>query len=213
MAVPTFFLRPYFLFVSCFGYLGCVKVLGGACWSDVCSMYSTPLVQACSRRVFSLSRRETYHNVDFASQWLMPSIWRTARQASLLNMTSHACGRLHHWKSVSTLRCCNRTAMCLRGFVRNCLRPGDASFSEWKVACLCMILATLAYSNMHLSYRNVAFYGKNTSGSNFFSPTVLFSRGKNVGIQRSLSSVGWKNAGCALDSILVLYCSERSRFL
>ena len=144
MAVPTFFSNHTFYSCHVLGILAVSRCLGGACWSDVRSMYSTPLVQACSRRVFSLSRRETYHNVDFASQWFMPSVWRTARQASLLNMTSHACGRLHHWKSVSTLRCCNRTAKCLRAFVRKCLRPGDASMNEWKVACSCMTLATLA---------------------------------------------------------------------
>ena len=82
------------------------------------------------RRVVSVSRRQTYHNVDFASQWFMPSAGRTASQASLLNMTSHFCGHLHHWKAVSTLRSCKRTAVCLRALVFNCLRPDDASMNE-----------------------------------------------------------------------------------
>ena len=58
---------------------------------------------------------------------------------------------------------------------------------------------------MHLLYRNAPFYLKNTFGSNFFSPTVLFSRGKNVGIQGSLSSVGWNLGDVRLT--VFLYCT------
>ena len=58
---------------------------------------------------------------------------------------------------------------------------------------------------MQLSYTNAAFYRKSTFGSNFFSPTVLFSRGKNVGIQGLLSSGEW-----TLQDVLLtvsLYCT------
>ena len=98
-----------------------------ACWSDVRSMYSTVLMQACSQRF----KAWAYHNLDFASQWFIPSAGRIASHASLLNMTSHVCGHLHHWKAVSTLRWCNRTPVaCLRALVFNCLRPDDASMCE-----------------------------------------------------------------------------------
>ena len=58
---------------------------------------------------------------------------------------------------------------------------------------------------MHLPCTNAAFYRKSTFGSNFFSPTVLFSRGKNVGIQGSLSSVEWKLQDARLT--VSLYCT------
>ena len=128
MAVPTFFLRPHFLFLSCFAYIGCGQGVFGL---HVEAMSAQCIQQLLCRRVVSASRRETYHNVDFASQWFIPSAGRIASQASLLNMTSHVCGHLHHWKAVSTLRWCNRTpAACLRALVFNCLRPDDASMCE-----------------------------------------------------------------------------------
>ena len=116
MAAPSFFLQPYFTFLSCFAYIGCgqcVFGLHGEAMSAQC------IQQLLCKRMVSVSERETYHNVDVASQCFIASTGRTASQASLLNMTSHVCGHLHHWKAVSTLRCCNRNATCLRALVCN----------------------------------------------------------------------------------------------
>ena len=64
-AVPTFFLQPYFLLLSCFAYVGCGQGVFGL---HVEAMSAQCNHQLSCRRVVSVSKRETYHNVDVASQ-------------------------------------------------------------------------------------------------------------------------------------------------
>ena len=65
MAVPTFFLRSYFLFLSCSAYTGCGQAVFEL---HVEAMSAQCIQQILCRCVVSVSRGETYHNVDFAFQ-------------------------------------------------------------------------------------------------------------------------------------------------
>ena len=171
-------------------------------------MYSTVLMQACSQRF----KAWAYHNLDFASQWFIPSAGRIASHASLLNMTSHVCGHLHHWRADSTLRWCNRTpAACLRALV--CLLAFRRCQHEWmKIWMFVSDTGNSSVVQCVLFVHNFCFLPTGNFWIQLFFPHCHIQSGNKCwgpvfGIVRFL-----KVASCSRDSILVLHRSHWSHF-
>ena len=128
-------------------------------------------------------------------------------------MTSHVCGHLHPWRAVSTLRWGDRRQVaCLRALVGNCLRPDDASMSEWKYECLYVIFGNSSVVQCILSVHHFCCLPTGYFWIQLFFPHCHIQSGKKCwepmfSIVRLI-----KITSDSLDSILVLHRSHWSDF-
>ena len=128
-------------------------------------------------------------------------------------MTSHVCGHLHHWRAVSTLRWCDRRQVaCLRALVGNCLRPDDASMSEWKYECLYGIFGNSSVVQCILFVHHFCYLPTGNFWIQLFFPHCHIQSGKKCwepmfSIVRLI-----KITSDSLDSIPVLHRSHWSHF-
>ena len=128
-------------------------------------------------------------------------------------MTSHVCGHLHPWRAVSTLRWGDRRQVaCLRALVGNCLRPDDASMSEWKYECLYVIFGNSSVVQCILSVHHFCCLPTGNFWIQLFFPHCHIQSGKKC-LEPMFSMVRLiKITSDSLDSILVLHRSHLSHF-
>ena len=209
IAVPTFFLRPYFLFVSCFRYFGCVKVFGG------CMLKRRPL------NVFNTSCAGVLST--------FPGVRRIITLILPLNDSGRAFGVQHVQHRFSTRPHTSAVACIIGGpfqryvavsvpqcvYVHWCVTACIQTMPAWMNKSLRVVYNSGISSVVQhaLIVQKCVFLTKEYFWIQLFSPDCLIQSGKKCWDPR-FTVVCWMKFGrCSLDSILVLYRSEWSHFL